>query len=81
MPKKAALLSWLTPLHGMLYTQVKWCVVRSGAQCSGFTISEEGRLGSRARFNGPGSGQNSMWRGDLARNWPNWVREQGQTDE
>jgi hypothetical protein len=34
---KVAVLSWLTPLHVMLYTQARWCVVRSGAQCSGFT--------------------------------------------
>src|SRR6266567_79851 len=27
-----AVLSWLTQLHGMLYTQDRWCVVRSGAQ-------------------------------------------------
>jgi len=32
-----AFISWLTPFHIMLYTQVRWCVVRSGAQCSGFT--------------------------------------------
>ncbi len=29
--------SALTPFHVMFYTQARWCVVRSGAQCSGFT--------------------------------------------
>jgi hypothetical protein len=80
--RKAAVLSWLTPLHVMLYTQARCCVVRSGAQCSGFTNVFGGEVGFPSTFQRMRALDSAPYDVET---WPGkrayWLNEREQTDE